>query len=128
MTIEFMNGETLEVKQVFGGARLIDGIKRDVLRIEVSPTIEKEELERLFKDNPNAFRIYSYVSREESPTIAKRVIMAEGYTIFIGVTSEKKIIPHRPGLLLPDKSEFVNVVSIAQMTYEEYESSKNQEG
>lgn len=128
MTIEFMNGETLEVKQVFGGARLIDGIKRDVLRIEVSPTIEKEELERLFKDNPNAFRIYSYINREESPNIAKRVIMAEGYTIFIGITSEKKIIPHQPGLLLPDKSEFVNVVSIAQITYEEYESSKNQEG
>lgn len=127
MTIEFMNGETLEVIAVYGGAKLVKGVKRDVLRIEVSPSVSKEELERLFNNNPNAFTIYAHMNKEDTPDVSKRVIMAEGYTIFLGVTSEKKVIPHQPGLLLPDKNEIITVVSIAQQTYEEYENSKNQE-
>lgn len=125
MIIEFLNGEQLEVNSIYGAPRLVDGVIRDVLKIEVNINNDKSNLERLFKDNPNAFKIYSYSETpdENGGVKSTKTLMAEGYTIFISIDTEEKVIKHPPGRLLPDTKENVRVIMIAQQTYEEYQSS-----
>jgi hypothetical protein len=122
MKIELNDGRQLEVKAVFGSNRLINGSFRDTFRIEIDPQEESLiELQKLFKNNPNTSRIYSYITNEETGETVK-TLMGEGYTIFISVANEMRELPITPGLLAPPVQEDINVVTIAQMTYAEHMS------
>jgi hypothetical protein len=121
-----MDDKTLIVKRVVGGPRLVDGEYRDVIRIEVDDSIDTETLEKLFKDNPNTFVLYTANGLLDDGDIvytSESKLMCQGYTIFAGIEHEDRTIPHKPGLLLPDTEEHLNIISLAQMTYDEYKES-----
>lgn len=127
MKIRFMDGEEIDVLRVYGGPKLVNGVTRDVLRIEVDTnTITFDKLRSLFENNPNAMVLHtdSISPTESGGVYVEDVKMAEGYTIFISQTIEDVKVPHTPGLLEPDTTEHVFVVLLAQMTYEEYQASK----
>lgn len=123
MILEFVDGTQIEVEAIFGGPRLINGVMRDTLRIEVKPdTIEFDSLKALFKDNPATSMLYSYTNNidEEGKTISEKNTIGEGYNIFVSISDETRKVVTPPGMLLPDKMEDVFIVTIAQMTYQEY--------
>ncbi len=123
MTLEFMDGSQLKVRDVFGGPRLVMGVVRDVLRIEVDPSvIEFAALKAKFKDNPNARIIYTYVDDldKDGNPVKQKVEMGVGYTIFVSISDEQKKITPPPGKMAPDRIDEIYVVQIAQQTYEEY--------
>ena len=129
MKLEFRDGSQIDVIAIFGGPRLINGVMRDTLRIEVSPeTIEFEELKSHFKDNPKTSMLYSYT---EEPTVNGTVLqknfIGEGYNIFVSISNEIRRVQNPPGILAPDVMEEVNIVTISQMTYQEYSASNTSE-
>lgn len=120
MTLEFANGTQLEVDAIFGGPRLVRGVMRDTLRIEVNPeTIGFAELRAMFKDNPATSVLYSYVEDDGSPNPVRKQV-GEGYSIFVSISDEERKVTTPPGVMAPDKIEEIYVVQIAQQTYEEY--------
>lgn len=126
MILQFKDGSKLNVLDIFGGPRLIMGVMRDTLRIEVDPsTTSFGELKALFKNNPNTSTLYSYtdaVDDQNRPVIKKNEI-GEGYEIFVSITDEERRITPPPGKMAPDQIEEVFVVTIAQMTYQEYQQT-----
>lgn len=123
MILEFVDGTQIEVEAIFGGPRLINGVMRDTLRIEVSPdTIGFDDLKSLFKNNPATSMLYSYTNNidEEGNTITEKNTIGEGYNIFVSISDETRKVVTPPGMLLPDKLEDIFIVTIAQMTYQEY--------
>lgn len=130
MRLEFLDGSQIEILTIIGGPRLIMGTMRDTLRIEVSPkTIGLEELKSHFKDNPKTKMLYSYTDVEEDGQITEvKNEIGEGYTIFVSISDEERRIAAPPGRLLPDKIEEVYIVTIAQMTYQEYNQMISEQG
>lgn len=123
MILEFVDGTQIEVEAIFGGPRLINGVMRDTLRIEVSPdTIGFDDLKVLFKNNPATSMLYSYTNNidGEGNTITEKNTIGEGYNIFVSISDETRKVVTPPGMLLPDKLEDIFIVTIAQMTYQEY--------
>lgn len=123
MILEFLDGTQLKVRDIFGGPRIVMGVMRDTFRIEVDHDVSTfEELKKLFKDNPNAKILYTYVDDvdEDGNTIQKRVEAGEGYTIFVSITDETRRVNNVPGRIAPEKTEEVYVIQIAQQTYDEY--------
>lgn len=123
MILEFVDGTQIEVEAIFGGPRLINGVMRDTLRIEVSPnTIGFDDLKSLFKNNPATSMLYSYTNNidEEGNAITEKNTIGEGYNIFVSISDETRKVVTPPGMLLPDKLEDIFIVTIAQMTYQEY--------
>lgn len=119
MILEFLDGSKMEVLSIFGGPRLINGVMRDTLRIEISPSAVKfEELRECFKNNPKTAMLYTYT--EDSDT---KNNIGEGYQIFVSISDEERKIAVVPGKMVPDEYEEVYVVTIAQMTYQEYTST-----
>lgn len=126
MILEFLNGSQIEVKEIFGGPKLIMGMMRDTLRIEVSPSLMPiDNLKAYFKDQTACRTLYAYtddVDDDGKPIVIKNTI-GEGYAIFVSIADEERIVRCQPGLLRPDVIEEVFVVTIAQMTYNEYLSA-----
>lgn len=123
MILEFLDGSKLEVIAIFGGPQLVNGVLRDTLRIEVSPSIiDFTDLKSHFKDNPKTSMLYSYTESADGEGIVKSEI-GEGYNIFVSISDEERKKAAPPGRLLPDQIEEVYVVAIAQMTYQEYHNS-----
>lgn len=122
MILEFLDGSQIDVIAIFGGPQLINGVMRDTLRIEVSPTIEFDKLKSHFKDNPKTSMLYSYTESADGSEVTKNEI-GEGYNIFVSISDEERKKASPPGRLLPDQIEEVYVVTIAQMTYQEYHGS-----
>lgn len=123
MILEFIDGIQIEVEAIFGGPRLINGVMRDTLRIEVNPnTIGFNDLKALFKDNSATSMLYTYTNNidEEGNTITEKNTIGEGYNIFVSISDETRKVVTPPGMLLPDTMEDVFIVTIAQMTYQEY--------
>lgn len=122
MKLRFMDGKEIDVLRIYGGPKLIDGIKRDVLRIEVDPDyILFDDLKRCFENNPNTMVMYTDSSTvENGEPITELVELGVGYTKFISQTIENITIPHTPGKLEPDIVQKTYIVQIAQMTYDEY--------
>lgn len=126
MILEFVDGTQIEIKNIFGGPRLINGVMRDTLRIEVDPdTIGFTDLKALFKDNPGTSILYNYTYdlNEEGDVITVKNTIGEGYNIFVSISDETRKVASPPGMLAPDKMEDIFIVTIAQMTYQEYNSS-----
>lgn len=124
MTLEFLDGSQLEVKTIIGGPKLIRGVMRDTLQIEIDPnTITIDELKEIFRDDQKCRTLYSYETVIDESTDTNTVVrntIGEGYTIFVSILDEDRRIAQPPGLLIPDVIEEVLTVTIAQMTYAEY--------
>lgn len=128
MILELLDGTQLEVKNIFGGPRLIDGIMRDTLRIEVDPAvIEFNTLKNLFEDNPNTALISTYteVTDDNGETTNVKTDIGEGYQLFVSIADTKRKVTPPPGRLVPDTYEEVYIVTIAQLTYQEYQDNKS---
>lgn len=126
MILQFKDGTQLDVLGIFGGPRLIMGVMRDTLRIEVDPsTTSFGELKTLFKNNPNTSTLYSYTESvdDNNRPIIKRNEIGEGYEIFVSISDEHRRVTPPPGKIVPDQLEEVFVVTIAQMTYQEYQQA-----
>ena len=53
MFLQFSDKSRIEVRNIFGGSTLVNGVLRDTLRIEIDPSVTNyDELCELFKDNP----------------------------------------------------------------------------
>lgn len=123
MKIEFLDGSQIDVITIFGGPRLINGVMRDTLNIEVSPeTIGFEELKAHFNNNPKTSTLYSYTEEQTGDGIAlQKNKIGDGYNIFVSITDETRRQQTPPGVLAPDVMENVYIVTISQMTYQEYQ-------
>ena len=125
MLLKFADGSSIQVRDIFGGPRLVMGVMRDTLRIEVDPeTISFEDLRNHFKNNPKTVKLYTEMPSEDGmsePTVSE---IGEGYRIFISIAEEQKKVAAPPGKLVPEKYEDIYVVQIAQQTYEEYMASE----
>lgn len=121
MVLEFNDTSRLEVLTIIGGPKLINGVLRDTLEIEVDPsTINFDELKRQFKEEKIS-KLYTYVDDidEEGNAVQVRTEIGEDYTIFVSISDEERKIVQSPGKVLPDKYEEVYIVTIAQITYAE---------
>jgi len=116
MLLEFENGFRLEVDNIIGGPRLVMGVLRDTLRIEVLPNVmDFKELKSLFENNSG--NLYTI---EEVDGEMKKSLIGEGYTILVSVSDENRKITTLPGRLLPDRYEEIYAVTVAQETYQEH--------
>lgn len=114
MILEFADQSQLEIKNIYGAPKLVDGVLRDTLVITVDPdTIEFAELRSNFYQNDKVSMLYTYEGEE-------KITIGEGYKIFVSISDERRKIQRVPGKMEPDRYEHVYVVTIAQMTYEEY--------
>lgn len=126
MILQFKDGTQLDVIGIFGGPRLIMGVMRDTLRIEVDPSsVTFDELKALFKNNPNTSTLYTYTETvdDNNRPIIKKNEVGEGYEIFVSISDEERRITPPPGKMAPDQIEEVYVVTVAQMTYQEYQQA-----
>ena len=123
MILEFANGDQIQVNAIYGSPKLINGVMRDVLRIEINPELyEFDELKSKFKDNPNTSTLYTYPEIENADNASTmKTEIGEGYKIFVSISDEERHIQQVPGKLAPAITEEVYVVTIAQQTYEEYQ-------
>lgn len=123
MLLEFLDGSQLEVNEIFAGPKLVMGVMRDTLRIEIPPDKSTfNELLTKFKDVDNCRTLFTYtddIDENGNPVVVKNTI-GEGYCIFVSVTYEERLVRCSPGVLLPDKTESLYIVTIAQMTFNEY--------
>ena len=124
MTIEFQDGDTMDVTAIYGNSQMVDGVMRDVWRIIVPRSYKtKEELLAIFRDNPKkTCRIYTY---GETPGLTgdpytKKILSGQGYNIFISIQEEEEKRVGIPGRLFREVVEKVYAIYIAQMTYDEY--------
>lgn len=122
MKIEFLDGTQLDVIVIFGGPRLIDGVMRDTLMLEFDPKkYELSELTTHFQDDAKCMSLFSYTEENINGEITlQKNKIGDGYTVFISAESETRRIQPPPGVLAPEETESVNVVTIAQITYQEY--------
>lgn len=121
MVLEFNDTSRLEVLTIIGGPKLINGVLRDTLEIEVDPsTINFDELKRQFKEE-KVSKLYTYVDDvdEEGNAVQVRTEIGEDYTIFVSISDEERKIVQPPGKVVPDQYEEVYIVTIAQITYAE---------
>lgn len=121
--LEFMNGSRIEVNVIFGGPVNVNGIIRDVLSIEINPkSISLTDLQTLF-DNPNNLaHLYTYELECDDNDIQfkTKIEIGEGYTILLGIEEVDQLIQPFPGKITKPQSKDVYIVTIAQMTYDEW--------
>ena len=124
MILEFANGDKINVMTIIGGPVNFQGIIRDVLSIEVDPDeISIEELKRIFEDAPNLAYLYTYEDEEDGDIPYTKIEIGEGYTIVVGIEEVTRKVNQTPGKIVPDTYETINLVTLAQMTYEEWMAS-----
>ena len=125
--LEFVDKSQLDIITIFGGPANINGIVRDVLSIEIDPSvISIDELNEVFSNTDNLAHLYIYEpERNENGDISNtKIEIGEGYTILLGVEEVTRKVNPFPGKIVPETYESVYIVNIAQMTYDEWISSK----
>lgn len=123
MILEFKNGDQLQVMTIFGGPVTFDGITRDVLTIEIdNKTTTVDNLKHIFSNTSNMTHLYTYEDTfdENGDSINIKIEIGEGYTILLGIEEITRKVDRIPGKLLPDEYETIYIVTIAQMTYDEW--------
>ena len=122
MILEFADGSSINVNTIIGGPISIDGITRDLLTIEIDPSsISLDTLKDIFNNNDNLAYLYTYEDNKDSNT---RIEIGEGYTILVDISEVTRKVDKFPGKITADEFETIYSVSIAQMTYDEWISSK----
>jgi len=117
MKIIFADNTELEVRSIMGGLSRIQNADRDMLSIEVDPSIANtEELRNLFIDKDKTTRIRTSVIEDDQELVSE---VGEDYTIYISATNERREVRGEPGIIGPPEWEEVNIVKIAQLTYME---------
>jgi hypothetical protein len=112
MILELKDGTKVIVNSIFGGPKKINGTERDVLRIEVDPTIyTASSLETLFKNNPNTDKLYTYPTNDAKESDRKEI--GEGYTLFVSLQLESKHRLQVPGSVVTESTDSVYMVTIA---------------
>lgn len=127
MTLEFVDGTKIPVIAIFGGPANVEGIVRDVLTIEIDPkTISFDVVENHFKNTNNLAHLYTYEPErnEDGNLYDVKIEIGEGYTIVLGVDKITRKVNPFPGKIVPETFETVYIVTIAQMTYDEWTSSE----
>lgn len=121
--LELLDGQQIEVVRILGGPRLINGVMRDTLSIEVDPsTMSLDELASIFKDSSKTNHLFTYIDENDSKV---KVEIGEGYDIFVSAHLEHRKVDRVPGKIAPDQYEDIIVVNIAQLTYDEYQDFQN---
>ena len=114
MILEFIDGSQISVNNIFGSMRLIFGSMRDTLAIEVDPLLYTfDDLRSHFKDNPKTAFLYT---RDQN---GNRIDLGEGYKIFVSMENEIREVKRDPGNIGVLQLEEVNIITIAQLTYQE---------
>lgn len=125
MILEFANGSKINVMTIIGGPVNLNGITRDVLTIEVDPSVVPiDNLKRIFANTSNLAHLYTYEDSEDESVADTKIEIGEGYTILISVEEITRKVNKFPGKIVEDTYETINLVTIAQMTYEEWIASE----
>ena len=120
MILELNDSTQLEVIRILGGPRIINGITRDTLSIEIDPSyMDLKELTSIFNNPDKTNHLYSYMNYENESNV--KTLIAEGYNIFISSRTETRKVDKMPGFISQDEFENIHVINIAQLTYEEYQ-------
>ena len=124
MILEFTDGSQLECLRIFGKPVTYNGIERDTLSIEISPDDTSLEHVRTYFLNPSNMEfIYS---RKSSDAVKETI--GTGYMILVDSRTENRRVKHRPGEMVPETYQDVIIITIAQLTYQEYQDWKNGTG
>lgn len=125
MILELDNNVQIEVLTILGGPVNVDGITRDVLTIEIDPdVVPMDTLKRVFGNIDSLAHLYTYEEDEDGVDLPEKIEIGEGYTIVLGIEEETRKVTPFPGKIVPDTYETINVVTLAQMTYDEWMASK----
>lgn len=124
MRLRFADKSSIEIKNIFGSYKMINGVLRDTLRIEIDPsTTTFDELCSLFKNNPNLDTLFTVNELDDGSESVSTI--GEGYNVFVSISNERiKTSTPEPGKIEKPTYEDIFVVQIAQQTYEEYTLSK----
>ena len=101
MHIEFTNGDTLPVHNIFGGKETILGQIRDVLTLEFDPALTTmDELKQHFTDADKikCLMTIEEIEVEEDGELKPQkqcTPLGQDYIIFLSVSSERREIPGR---------------------------------
>ena len=126
MILEFVDGSSIDVIAIFGSPVNINGTMRDVLTIDIDPnTISQNKLREIFNNTNNLAHLYTYEDEvnENDEIVTSKIEIGEGYTILLNVEKETRKVEKFPGKITPDEFTSVLVVTIAQMTYDEWIAS-----
>ena len=116
MILELADGTQLNIKNIFAGPKLIDGVMRDTFRIEVDPeVINFDDLKKIFSDTSRTLTMSTY--NDDVKTC-----IGEGYSLFVSLSDTKRKVSPPPGKLVPDSYEEIYIVTMAQLTYQEYQN------
>lgn len=124
MVLEFKEGTQLPVKVIYGNPRIVQGVIRDTLSIEVDPsTVEFDTLKSYFKNPEYTDVLYSYTDPSDvnGTNIQYKEQIGVGYNVFVSITDTERLIASPPGQIKKPEIEEVFIVTIAQMTYGERE-------
>lgn len=120
MILELKNGQQINVIRILGGPRVVEGVERDTLSIEVDPSImDIEDLRTIFSSKHETEKLYTYIQENGSE---RKALIGTGYTILLSTRTENRKVKYPPGEIHEDAYEEINVVNLAQMTYSEYQS------
>ncbi len=126
MILEFEDGQQITVKAILGGPRLVDGVMRDVLRVEIDPeTMAFRDVKTLFTQPSKTNHLYTYGEEpdENGDPVVKKILSGEGYNHFVSISEERRRVIYPPGRIRPPEYEEIIAVCVAQMTYEEYKAA-----
>lgn len=128
MFLQFSDKSRIEVRNIFGGSKLVNGVLRDTLRIEIDPSVTNyDELCELFKDNPKTSVLNSITTQldDDGNSIETVSHIGVGYTVFVSISNERIKKNPVPGQIEKPVYEDIFVVQISQQTYEEYTLYQN---
>ena len=123
MILEFNDGSQLEILRIFGSKHLIQGVYRDVLSIQIDQSANTiDNLKSIFADSNKTNHLYtpSEDTDDKGNIINVTTEIGEGYNLLLSVEPTRIEISAMPGKIVPPKYQDIYVVSIAQMTYDEY--------
>lgn len=102
--------------RILGEPEVVAGHRRDVLTIHFDPNeYSVDILAEVFGETFNTSQMWT------EDTSGEPVLMGVGYCIYMGTAPEVLDVPSPVGLITEPRTEIVNVVKLAQLTYEEYQ-------
>ena len=123
MYIEFTDGTQLECLRILGKPVMYNGTERDTLNIEFTPSDTLDHIRSYFTNPSNMETLYSRLS-----DLTPKETIGTGYMILVDARDESRRIKYAPGEMRPIQYENVFVITIAQLTYQEYQDWKNGTG